>query len=225
MVVVSGRQKSWKGSLPAVLVLISGPARAGKTRAGRLLAAYLGADHFALSDELKRMTHRHYGLADALVLDHYEGVKETASDDFGGLSPRAAYIDYSENHLKPRFGAGYLGEQASRRVSTNLRRGQTTIVSGVGFLEEIQPLIAAAGINGTLHIRILPRTPCPTEPVDSRSSLALRRYGIEEMVIKSPHAYTLASEIRARLRVMVRDGRFVGAHPPKTPVHQTGVSS
>ncbi|MCY4260721.1 MAG: hypothetical protein OXC91_10725 [Rhodobacteraceae bacterium] len=188
--------------LPAVLVLISGPARAGKTRAGRLLAAYLGADHFALSDELKRMTHRHYGLAAALPPHHYETVKDSVHDDFRGLSPRCAYIDYSENILKPRLGNDYLGQHAAKKVSSNLRRQQTTIVSGVGFTEEILPLIAVAGNTRTLHIRILPRSPDHPVLIDSRSPLELRCYGVDEIVIKSPHAYTLASKIRRRLQAM-----------------------
>ncbi len=226
MVIVAGQRQSRKDSLPAVLVLISGPARAGKTRAGRLLAAYLGADHFALSDQLKRMTHHHYGLADDMQADHYEDVKEIPSADFAGLSPRTAYIDYSENHLKPRYGDSYLGEQASRRVRSNLHRGKTTIVSGVGFLAEIRPLIATAGISGTLHVRILPRPSRHAAPVDSRSQLDLGRYGIEEMAITSPHAYTLAQAIRTRLHLMERDGHFAAAYRlARTGGDQTGVRS
>jgi len=203
MVVVSGHGKYLGGKLPPVLVLISGPAQAGKTRAGRLLAAYLNADHFALSDELKDMTHRHYGLPVEMNVNHYENCKDTECDEFGGLSPRQAYIDFSEGYLKPRYGSGYLGEKASSRVSDNLREGRITIISGVGFLDEIFPLVAAAGTGGTLHLRILPRNMSNGQIDDSRTRLDLGRYGVEELEIESTNAFSLANMVRYRLRNMM----------------------
>ena len=84
-----------------LLVLISGPPRSGKNRLGNDLSGILDADHFALSDALKRMTHAHYGLDPELDVFHFEDRKDAPAKEFGGLTPRAAYIHFSESILKP----------------------------------------------------------------------------------------------------------------------------
>ena len=155
------------------LVLLSGPPRAGKNRAGNCLKDWLGGDHIALSNQLKRMTHEYYGLYHRTRPLHFEDMKDLPHPYFGGLTPREAYIKFSEEVMKPRFGKGYLGEVGGRRVARNRAEGKVTIISGVGFSEEVAPLIEAAGVGNVLHIRVNPAGESSCRGKDSRKILNL----------------------------------------------------
>ncbi len=161
------------------LVLISGPPRSGKNRAGSCLARYLRADHFALSDHLKRQTHKHYGLAEDTPILQFESRKDTPSREFDGLTPREAYIDYSERVIKPQFGTGFLGELACKRIEENSLVERISIVSGVGFLDEVLPLVNSASPRRTFHIALeYPAGECPGIR-DSRECLDLTPLGVK----------------------------------------------
>ncbi len=141
------------------LILISGAPRTGKNRAGSMLATEFNGDHFALSDFLKIETHKFHGLGNANDIFHFENRKDVPCWEFGGKTPRQAYIDYSEAILKPKYGQGYLGELAEDRLECNIESNIVSIVSGVGFIEEVRPLIAMAGPSGTFHVRIVDSGP------------------------------------------------------------------
>ena len=162
-----------------VLILISGPPRSGKNRAGACLGEHLDADHFALSDYLKRKTHSHYGLAEESPIFLFESRKDTPCQEFNGLTPREAYIDYSERIIKPQFGPGYLGELACRRVEDNSRVGRISVVSGVGFLDEVLPLVNVATPRRTLHIELEYPTGSSLRIRDSREQLDLVSIGVK----------------------------------------------
>ena len=166
---------------PYWLVLISGPPRAGKSRAGACLAERLGADHFALSDLLKRLTHEHFGLYPVPATHHFEESKDQPREEFGGLTPREAYIMYSETVLKPRLGNDHLGQCGRQRVAKNRGLMAVTVVSGVGFMEEIRPLIDEAEARHTLHIRV--QSTRESAPEDSRETLELTNLGIDEVEV------------------------------------------
>ena len=166
---------------PYWLVLISGPPRSGKSRAGACLSERLGADHFALSDVLKRLTHEHFELDPSLAPHHFEEHKDQPRQEFGGLTPREAYIMYSETVLKPRHGNDHLGQRARRRVAGNRDMQVVSVVSGVGFLEEIHPLIDESGARRTLHIRV--QSTRATTAEDSRETLELAKMGIVEVEV------------------------------------------
>ena len=175
------------------LILLSGPPRAGKNRAGACLQDWLNGDHFALSNALKRMTHDHYGLGSNIPPLHFEDVKDLPAPQFGGLTPRQAYIRFSEEIMKPRFGDGYLGLIGGKRVTGNRRRGKVTIVSGVGFFDEVMPLIDAAGCTQTLHIRVKPAG----RPVrsDSRKPLDLSSIGVDSVELVNRDCSQLISDV------------------------------
>ena len=174
------------------LILLSGPPRAGKNRAGVCLQNWLNGDHFALSNALKRMTHDHYGLGSNIPPLHFEDMKDLPAPQFGGLTPRQAYIRFSEEIMKPRFGDGYLGLIGAKRVTGNRRRGRVTIVSGVGFFDEVIPLMEAAGCTQTLHIRVKP----VGRPVrsDSRRPLDLSSVGVDSVELVNQDCSQLISD-------------------------------
>ena len=169
-----------------LLVLISGPPRSGKNRTGEYLSELLGveySDHFALSDALKRMAHVHYGLGDETGVFHFEDRKDEPCGEFGGLTPREAYIQYSENVLKPKFGRSHLGEIASRRVASNRDKGRTTLLSGVGFLDEVLAIMKVVGSEKTLHLKLSRSDSSHSEVNDSREALDLTSYGVKSVSI------------------------------------------
>src|SRR5690606_2469170 len=86
-----------------IAILLNGPPRAGKDTAVEALAAALGAaaEIFKFTSPVKDLTHRNAGLDCAT--DHYEELKDTPLPEFGGRTPRQAYIDTSAE-LKRKNG-------------------------------------------------------------------------------------------------------------------------
>lgn len=109
------------------------------------------------SKHLKLQTHVDYGLYDKnnviRAFDFYEKVKDLPNDDFFGLTPRRAYIDKSENRIKPFFGVGYYGEILCRTDLSNYQ-GENVFVSDSGFVEEAWPIGAAYGFDELTQIQI-----------------------------------------------------------------------
>lgn len=168
---------------PYLLVLISGPPRSGKNRAGACLAERLGADHFALSNMLKQLTHQHFGMGSELPPLEFESCKDTPMKEFGGRTPRQSYIMFSEKYLKPRYGNDYLGRVGKNRIKSNKEKGRISIVSGVGFIDEIRPMIEAVGKFETLHIKIAPLRYKHIE--DSREKVNLSNFDLKEINVEN----------------------------------------
>ena len=192
------------------LILISGPARAGKNRAGTCISEWLQGDHFALSNMLKRMTHAHYGMGTELPPLHFEDVKDLPAPQFGGLSPRQAYIRFSEGIMKPKYGGDYLGRVAATRVAANKSRGRVSIVSGVGFRDEVAPMVAAAGAPDTLHVRIKPIRNGAPGTADSRRSIGLASMGVDSIDLVNRSCGQLIGDLERSLDRLPR-ARSAGA--------------
>ena len=185
-----------------LLILVSGPPRAGKNRAGNCLKGWLDGDHFALSNNLKRMTHDHYGLGTNLPPLHFEDMKDLPAPQFGGLTPRQAYIRFSEEIMKPRFGSGYLGVVAGRRVVSNRDIGRVSIVSGVGFADEVMPMVKAAEPRCTLHIQVEAATARAGSMSDSRKVLDLANLGVDTVRLVNRNCEQLICDLERSLRAL-----------------------
>ncbi len=166
-----------------LLVLISGPPRSGKNRLGNDLSGILDADHFALSDALKRMTHAHYGLDPELDVFHFEDRKDAPAKEFGGLTPRAAYIHFSESILKPKHGDDHLGALAKRRIAANRDERRITLLSGIGFEEEAKAVVDVVGADRTLHVELEYPDGSPLSISDSRRPLDLTSDGVRKLTL------------------------------------------
>ncbi len=171
-----------------VLILISGPPRAGKSRFGRYLSGWLRADHFALSDKLKELVHQYYGIAECDIMA-FEDCKDETRSEFNGKTPRQAYIEFSEEILKPHMGSAWLGKLVVKRVAINAARGTPSVISGVGFIDEVRPLIDMIGADRCLHIRVLPTSGSPPASEDSRGELDLEALGVP--LLAMPHTTPL----------------------------------
>lgn len=177
------------------LVLISGRPRCGKSLAGKAIASALGCDVFAVSDHLKAMTHRHFGLPESTPVEVFEDVKDEPRAEFGGMTPRQAYIFVSENVIKPLHGEDYLGRLAAHRLERSLF--PIAVVSGVGFLAEVRPLIDVTGAQNTLHIRVWPAIAGGSAPDDSRETLELAAFGLDEIDVVNDFTPAFRDEVQA----------------------------
>ncbi len=147
------------------------------------MSTHFNGDHFALSDILKTETHKHYGLSKGLSIFHFEDSKDVPNDLFDGLTPREAYINFSENIIKPKFGKSYLGTRVLQRVDRNKRKKIPSIISGVGFIEEVIPLIECVGPEQTIHITIIREGDSSIILTDSRLMLCLTDLGVSELTV------------------------------------------
>ena len=144
------------------LFLINGPPRSGKDSAATCLAQLLlgySLSHWKLADELKVRCHAMYRLTDSTGrpwrAEFYESNKEVPSDDFLGLSPRAAYIAFHERYLKPVHGPRILGELLVENMSRSLYfDSKYLVVSDAGDAEQCAPLLELCGADHTVLIHL-----------------------------------------------------------------------
>jgi hypothetical protein len=141
------------------LILLNGPPRCGKDTAGEILAKRIWRARTAkVSAELKRMTHRLYGVrgrqsspfepAVYAWHDHFEASKDEPRAEFLGLTPRKAYIAVSELLLKPLHGEDALGKMLARSIHPE----GVLIVTDSGFRAEAEPLVAMAERAMLVHV-------------------------------------------------------------------------
>lgn len=88
-----------------IAILLNGPKDCGKDTAAAALVDFFGsaAGVFRFTVPVKDETHRRYGLN--VAFDHYEdrSVKDAPLPEFGGISPRQAYINVG-NELRATHG-------------------------------------------------------------------------------------------------------------------------
>lgn len=84
------------------IIMFNGPPRAGKDTAGAICQSLLGADAHLVkfTDAVKEETHRERGLVCAT--DAFEILKDKPLPEFGGMTPRQAYIEKSDRLKKER---------------------------------------------------------------------------------------------------------------------------
>lgn len=92
-----------QGAIMQKVIMFNGPPLAGKDTAGKICKALLGDDvHLVkFTDPLKAETHHRYGLDCAN--DAYEALKDTPLPEFGGITPRVAYTQVSDD-MKRKHG-------------------------------------------------------------------------------------------------------------------------
>jgi hypothetical protein len=134
------------------IVLLNGPPGSGKDSLGNYIAERTwGGKVYKFADAVKRGTHALYGMAD-VNRDFFEQTKETPNPLFDGLTPRQAYIHYSEKVVKPIFGPQWFGKMFVRQVTKN--NTKLALVTDSGFWNEIEPVIEAFGKENVLLVRI-----------------------------------------------------------------------
>lgn len=134
------------------IVLFNAPPRAGKDTAANVLLSHLDVgEKIKFSDPVKRGTHGAYGLWHAGV-DFFEDRKDQPCDEFLGITPRQAYINFSEKLMKPVHGPDVFGKLFVRTVGTS--SSKVILVPDSGFYHEAVPAIEAYGADNILLVQI-----------------------------------------------------------------------
>ena len=156
------------------VILFNGPPRAGKDTA---VAAYeargrrFNIEKRKFAESVKTGTHAIFGLFNERGQPYpaatFESVKNEPRDEFWGMSPRQAYIWYSEEVMKPKFGSGIFG----RIEAKNLVPGRIHLFSDSGFATEAEEVAKVAGRKNMFLVRLY-REGC-TFDKDSRSYISV----------------------------------------------------
>lgn len=150
------------------VIFVNGPPRSGKDTAGDALEIILSASAVythKLSKELKERCHAAYYACqlnmDPLPHDEFEDCKDEPLDVFEGLTPRQAYIAFSENWLKPTHGAAKLGEWLAGEMDDSILSEDSPmqydryhIITDSGFSEECGPIIEKFGRENCILLRL-----------------------------------------------------------------------
>lgn len=141
------------------LILLNAPPRCGKDTSVGIITEHLKqysrtvvGHKFAAP--LKNGTHSFFGL-EGVGIDHYEDSKGEPKPELFGLTPREAYIKFSEECIKPVFGKDYFGRIASKSIQRLLLdTSDVVVVSDFGFLEEFIPLLADIPSHQMISIQL-----------------------------------------------------------------------
>jgi len=116
------------------------------------IAPLIPVMHVVISDIVKKMTHEHYGLDCAPLT--FEDIKDHPSILFNGLSPRDAYIDYSENVIKPEHGDDYFGVRTAKALHAIKDQPGLILMPGAGYAEEVAPIVKEIGPENIMLVRL-----------------------------------------------------------------------
>lgn len=132
------------------IFLLNGPPSSGKDTVCKILFSHHGAEVYWFARRLKVLTHQFYGIN--APWDAFEKKKDVPSPEFLNQTPRQAYIDISENKVKPMFGKTVWSE---RVLADILRDGHVTIaLADTGFGDELDPFIDKFGEENICLIRL-----------------------------------------------------------------------
>lgn len=141
------------------ILLFNGPPGSGKDTAVTVLRELGGIDmhmeKFARS--VKEGCHGLFNLVndEGKVLPHdtFEAVKNKPRAEFMGMTPREAYIWYSEDVMKPKFGKDIFGSLTVKRLADQNVTGLVGITDS-GFAEEAGRVIQRYGAHNTILVRL-----------------------------------------------------------------------
>lgn len=154
------------------VIFINGPPQCGKDTAKRFILSEF-AGKVRAYDMFRPIAWAFQGMFDvdkATWTRNYEQWKTDGRGEFLGYNLRPLMISFSEEWVKPTFGQEAFGKLAVRAL-TGLTSCEMTIVSSVGFFDEVQPIIKRFGPDNCLLIQ-LSREGC-TFDGDSRSYIEL----------------------------------------------------
>jgi hypothetical protein len=166
------------------IIFINGAPRSGKDSAGLMMKKELpGTWHLAkLSAGMKERCHAAYGMHAAH--DTFEEVKDQKLDCFLGLSPREAYIHFSETWMKPVHGDDVFGQFMAQQLSLMGPEVDGVLITDSGFACEAEPIVRAFGKDACTLIRL--HRHGFTFEGDSRSLIDLCPLGVSTYDVKSP---------------------------------------
>lgn len=179
------------------LIGFSGPPRSGKDTIAKVLEHTLISRHgvrvqsLALSTPMRTVVYNMLGID--YDDEHYEKHKDIPQAAFGGKSIRQAMIAFTEDHVKPQYGAGFWATSLlARRWDP---RPEVLIITDVGFPAEVEILTEAYGIENVVYPQIT--RPGTSFDGDSRSFVGAK--GRTTTVINDEDVEVAAGRIYGRL--------------------------
>jgi hypothetical protein len=160
------------------ITLLNAPPRAGKDAVAMIMFESLPSIiPMKFAKRLKEAVHASLNLlginGKPLMHNFYECVKDdTDVPGFNGVSPRQAYIQFSEGYAKPLWGDTVFGEWLADDIQLlNRNVAHHVVISDSGFESEARVLIERYGADNINLVRIM-RPGCDFSR-DSRSYLEL----------------------------------------------------
>lgn len=141
-----------------LVVVLNGPPCSGKNYITDQLIKHLSVGDIT-SEELMFKTGLYKETAKQYFMPYYDFVdiatnrftKDLPNERLGGISPRAALINVSENYIKPLRGKDYFAKE----LLENIKDKDVYIISDGGFKEEIQTLIDSPKISRLLLVQLM----------------------------------------------------------------------
>lgn len=178
------------------IVLLNGPKQSGKTTLGKAVALHLGGKAIGFADEMKRATHAAYGMYN-IDYDYFETTKDCTNDAFLGLTPRQAYIHFSETYMKKVHGNDVFARLMKKRINSLCNQNykfmpedELFVMTDCGFVEEAEYLADTFGHKNVLLIRLYRKG--KTFIGDSRNYIYPR--GIEQIVFNNDYSFNESTE-------------------------------
>lgn len=170
------------------VILLNGPPRSGKSTIALELQKFFGEDRCGIigfSHHLKKMVHKIYGLPDSTPVEAFDSVKDTSSPIFLGMSPRQAYIMWSEKAAKVFHGNTFFGRMFMRAAEADGRK--LIIVSDSGFREEAEVVVERLGAENVYLVHLQRRG--TTFDNDSRSYINLDHLSVFRWTAWNPESH------------------------------------
>lgn len=141
-----------------LVVVLNGAPNSGKDYITRELIKHLAISDIT-SEELMFKTGLYKETAKQYFMPYYDFVdlatnrstKDIPNERLGGISPREALINVSENYIKPLLGKDYFAKE----LLENIKDKDVYIISDGGFKEEIQTLIDSPKISRLLLVHLM----------------------------------------------------------------------
>jgi len=145
-------------------IVFNGPPGTGKDEASAFLVNQHGFKALSFKHQLFVETVKLFGVSMEWFMQDYDNreIKERPEEALNGHSRRSALIHTSEEVLKPKFGKGIFGIQASKQINGV----SDYCFSDCGFSEELVPVINTVGAENICLVHLL-RDNC-TYASDSR---------------------------------------------------------
>lgn len=132
-----------------LVIVLNGPPRAGKDTAIAILEqVFAESETYQFFRPIKELLHRELGLD--VGYDHYEVLKDTPLPEFGGMTPRQAYIDKGDR-MQAEFGHSILLDTYFEAIASS---SAPLLITTCGMDSEGLEIASIFGTENVFVIRI-----------------------------------------------------------------------
>ena len=173
------------------ILLLNGPPRSGKDTIGEIvkqLYPYQSTILEKFAKSVKEGTHGMLGIFKEESVEEanaFESWKDEPRPEFFGLTPRQAYIWYSEEVMKPKFGNDIFGRLTTERITrrhAERRDIKRVVITDSGFPEEALCIRDRFGAHNVVLVHLY-REGCSFEN-DSRNYIEIP--GVRPLKFRNP---------------------------------------